>query len=338
MDETGRQALSKALLQRAPLWQAARERAVRLERGHTEDAADAARLADDYRLLAHDVARARELMPGSRTLAYLESAYARAHATLSRGALNPGSALRQYLRQDLPAAMRWLVPYLWWTTLIFVIAAVAGYALVARYPDMIAMFAGPEMISSVESGKLWTEGMLNVVPSSVLSVQIFANNIVVSIAAYVLGFLFGLGTLYILGLNGLMLGAVFAFVGQHGLAGELFKFIVAHGCVELSVMCISGAAGAAVGEALVRPGAEGRLESFRRAALRSGIVLLACAVLLVGAGLIEGFVSPNPRFALAVRMAIGVSYWIVMLGFLSGWLARFRLPAPARQPEMAARG
>ena len=82
------------------------------------------------------------------------------------------------------------------------------------------------------------------VPSSVLSVQILTNNIVVSLFAYCLGFLFGLGTLYILGLNGLMLGAMFAFVGQHGLAGALFRFVVAHGCVELSVMCLSGAAGA----------------------------------------------------------------------------------------------
>ena len=58
--------------------------------------------------------------------------------------------------------------------------------------------------------------MLNVVPSSVLSLQILTNNIVVSLFAYCAGFLFGLGTFYILGLNGLMLGAVFAFTGQHG--------------------------------------------------------------------------------------------------------------------------
>ncbi len=102
-------------------------------------------------------------------------------------------------------------------------------------------------------------------------------------------------------------------------------------------MCISGAAGAAVGEALVRPGAEGRLESFRRAALRSGVVLLACAVLLVGAGLVEGFVSPDPRFGLAVRIAVGLAYWVVMLGFLSGWLARLGFPAAGRQHEGAAR-
>ena len=43
-------------------------------------------------------------------------------------------------------------------------------------------------------------------------------------------------------------------------------------------------------------------------------------MLLVGAGLIEGYVSPNPRFALPARVAIGVSYWLFMLALLSGRL------------------
>jgi uncharacterized membrane protein SpoIIM required for sporulation len=314
------QALATALLGRARAWQEAQARAARLARGTTDDVADAAHLVEDYRLLAHDLARARALMPSSRTREYLESAYAYAHATLHHGAWRAGSALRLLLTAQTPAAVRWLAPYLAWTTLIFVLAACAGYALVYRYPELIALFASPEMIASVDSGKLWTHGLLNVVPSSVLSVQILTNNIVVSLFAYCLGFLFGLGTLYILGLNGLMLGAVFAFTGEHGLAAQLFGFIVPHGCVELSVMCLSGAAGAAIGEALMRPGSMGRLESFRDAALRSGVVLFACALLLVGAGLIEGFVSPDPRISLPVRIVIGVGYWCLMVAFLTGRL------------------
>jgi len=174
----------------------------------------------------------------------------------------------------------------------------------------------------------------------VLSVQILANNIVVSLFAYCSGFLFGLGTLYILGLNGLMLGAIFAFVAQHGLGGALASFIVAHGCVELSVMCLSGAAGAAVGEALVRPGSRGRVAAFRAAALRSGQVLLACAVLLVGAGLIEGFVSPRPRIPVGIKVGVGVGYWLLMVALLSGrlWLVRRpALDAPRATQRLVAR-
>jgi len=321
------QALAAALLARAREWQAADARARRFAHGRSDDARDAARLADDYRLLAHDLARARALMPASRTREYLESAYAHTHATLHHGAWRAGSALRRLFLEETPSAVRWLAPYLAWTTLIFVLAACAGYALVHRYPELIALFASPDTIASVERGQLWTQGLLNVVPSSVLSIQILTNNIVVSLFAYCLGFLFGLGTLYILGLNGLMLGAMFAFVGQHGLAGALFRFIVAHGCVELSVMCLSGAAGAAIGEALIRPGSGGRLESFQAAALRTVPVLVSCAVLLAGSALIEGFISPDPRFSLATRVAVGVGYWCLMVAFLTGRLFAKRAPA-----------
>ncbi|MBS0364963.1 MAG: stage II sporulation protein M [Proteobacteria bacterium] len=317
--ERGR-ALAVSLLQHSAQWQAAQARAQRLAAGRTADAADATQLAQDYRTLAYDLARARALLPDSRTREYLERTYAQAHATLYRGAWHPLDSLLRLLREQLPRAVRWLLPYLAWSTTIFVLSALAGYALVRHYPELIALFASPELIASVEHGRLWTEGLLNVVPSAVLSVQILTNNIVVSLFAYCAGFLFGLGTLYILGLNGLMLGAVFAFTAQHALARPLLEFIVAHGCVELSVMCLSGAAGAAVGEALIRPGSQGRMESFRRAAARSGTVLFACTLLLIGAGLIEGYVSPDPRFSFTARIAIGAGYWLVMVLLLSGRL------------------
>jgi uncharacterized membrane protein SpoIIM required for sporulation len=319
-DSTRRHALTVSLLKRSELWRQADARSRRLARGRSDDPADATRLPEDYRLLAHDLARVRSLMPESRVREYLEAAYARAHTTLHHRAWRLGSELLQLFREEIPAVVRWLAPYIVWSAAIFTLAALAGYALVRQYPELIALFASPDLIATVERGKLWTEGLLNIVPSSILSVQILANNVVVSLFAYCAGFLFGLGTIYILGLNGLMLGAVFAFVNRHGLGEQLFTFIVAHGCVELSVMCLSGAAGAAVGEALVRPGEAGRIESFRVAALRSGKLLLACALLLVGAGAIEGYVSPNPSFPLWSRITIGVCYWLLMVALLSGRL------------------
>ncbi|MBV9621760.1 MAG: stage II sporulation protein M [Gammaproteobacteria bacterium] len=321
-----RQALRAQLLQRAASWRQAQARAQRFEHGRSDDVAEAVRLADDYRLLAHDLARARNLLPDTRTREYLESVYARAHATLHDGAWHWRSALRTLFAEQVPAAVRFLRPYLQWTLAIFVLAAWAGYALVHRYPELIALVASPDLIASVEQGKLWTEGLLNIVPSSVLSVTIFTNNITVSLAAFCAGLVFGLGTLYILGLNGFMLGAVFAFVSAHGLGVDLLSFIIPHGFVELSVMCLSGAAGAALGEALIRPEAEGRIATFRAAAERAGPALLACVLLLIGAGLIEGYVSPNPAFGLPLRLLIGLGYFALMLALLSGRL----LPARRR--------
>ena len=296
------------------------ERARRLARGRAVDAADANQMIEDYRKLAHEVARARRLAAPLAAREAVESAYARAHATLYHGAWRAGDALLHLMRDQLPQVVHALRLHILWVTLLFVLSVFAGGWIVHTYPALIRLFASPELIASVERGELWTHSLLNVMPSSVLSLQILTNNIVVSIFAYCAGFLFGLGTFYLVGLNGLMLGAVFAFTAQHGLDGELFGFIVAHGCVEISVMCLSGAAGAAVGEALIRPQSARRADAFRAAALRSGILLFACAVLLIGTGFIEGYVSPNPLFPLWTRVLIGAGYWFLMIALLNGWL------------------
>jgi len=314
------QALTSEFMRRADSWRQAIERIRRLSTKRTDDVEDALRVADDYRLLAHDLARARRLAPASRALEYLESAYAQTHASLRKTASHPGYALWSLFRDQIPAVVHELRHYIFWVTLLFIASTVAGAWLVHTYPNLIGLFASPDLIATVERGELWTESLLNVTPSSVLSLRILTNNIVVSVVAYCAGLVFGLGTFYIVGLNGLMLGCIFMFTAQHGLADGLFSFVVAHGCVELSVMCLSGAAGAAVGEALIRPGEGGRAKSFQLAAMRSGKLLLACVVLLVGAGIIEGFVSPNPDFPLWTRIVIGVGYWLFMVALLRGWL------------------
>jgi uncharacterized membrane protein SpoIIM required for sporulation len=319
-DRARDRALECALLRRAARWHAASARAERLCAGPARDTAEALELIADYRLLARDLAIARELIPESRAREYLESAYARVHAAVHRSAANPLHGLKGLLLEGIPETVAALRSHIAWITALFVLSGVAGFALVHAYPDLIALFASPDMIAAVERGELWTAGLLSIVPSSLISAQVLTNNIVVSLFAFCAGFLFGLGTFYIVALNGLSLGAVFAFTAQHALAGRLFAFILPHGCVELSVMCLSGAAGAAVGEALVRPSAATRALSFQIAALRAGKLLVACVLLLAGCGLIEGYVSPDPALPLWPRAAIGGGYWLLMAGWLGGWL------------------
>lgn len=322
---------SGALLDRTALtrpWQRAAQRVRRLAEARETHLTDALQLAHDYRLLAHDLGRARRLAPDTSMRQYLDDTYAQAHAALHRGAWHLGATLLTLLRDDIPAVTARLAPHIAWATAVFLLTIGAGFAAVRADPDLIGLFASPELIATVERGQLWTQGLLNVVPSSVLSLQILTNNIVVSLSAYCAGFLFGLGTLYILGLNGLMLGAVFAFTSEHGLGAALFSFIVAHGCVELSVMCLSGAAGAAVGEALIRPSLPSRMESFRAACRESGKLLFACVLLLAGCGLIEGYISPDPRVPLWARLGVGLAYFAFMVALLRGWL--FRRKSSAR--------
>jgi uncharacterized membrane protein SpoIIM required for sporulation len=294
------------------------------------DVEQAQRYIERYRALARDLATARRLLPGSRATAALEALYLAAHAGIDVSAPHTRAALLRLFRDDIPTIVVSLRATILWLGLLLSASAGAGWWLISTYPDLIALIASQQMIDAVEHGRLWTDGLLNISPSSILSVRILSNNIVVSLFAFCAGIFFGLGAFYITAINGLMLGAMFAFTHHFGIDGELLKFVLAHGPVELSVMCIAGAAGTALGESLIRPAAPTRRESFQQAASRVGRVLLACALLLIGCGLIEGFISPNPRVSLAVRAIIGIGYWLVMLLFLSGRLF-------ARNPRRQAR-
>jgi uncharacterized membrane protein SpoIIM required for sporulation len=290
------------------------------QRAASLDVSQAQRHIERYRALARDLATARELLPGSRATAALETLYLQAHADIDRAPRWSGAALLRLMRDEIPAVVRTLVPTILWIAALMIASAAAGWWLIRTYPELISLVASQQMINDVEHGRLWTQDLLNVVPSSVLSVAILSNNITVTLSVFCSGIFLGLGVCYLVAVNGLMLGAAFAFTYQHGLAGALLAFVLAHGPVELSVICIAGAAGIALGESLLRPTLPSRRESFELAARRMGRVLLAGALLLIGCGIIEGFVSPDPRVPMAVRAAIGLGYWCLMLLFLSGRL------------------
>jgi uncharacterized membrane protein SpoIIM required for sporulation len=230
------------------------------------------------------------------------------------------AALRVLFADEIPRAAYELRARIASMGLLMALSALAGWWLVTTFPTLISLFASDDMIEHVEQGHLWTEGIINVMPSSILSIGILANNIVVSILAFCAGIFLALGTLYLIAMNGLMLGAAFAFVHQHGLARALFEFIAAHGPVELSVICIAGAMGVALGESIIRPAAGTRRDSLQACAHRLLPLLLLCAVLLVGCGFIEGFISPDPLFPMTSRVIIGLGYWLVMWAAMSGRL------------------
>jgi len=292
-----------------------------MQRGRKDlQSEDVLEFVHGYRSLSRDVSLARHALPGSQITMYLESLLLRSFDVIHRKPQNLARQFIYLLRYELPLVIHELRGAIIACLSIFLFSAFIGWWLVHTYPELISMFASPKMIDTVQKGGLWTDNILNVAPSSILSQTIMLNNIVVTMTAFVLGTLYGLGTLYIMSLNGAMLGAVFAFTARYNLADRLFEFIIAHGIVELSVIILAGAAGMKLGEALVRPGQMTRRDAFNKAAANAGKIIAVGAFLLVGSGLIEGYVSPNPVFGLTTRIAIGVSYAVFMLLLLSGWI------------------
>jgi uncharacterized membrane protein SpoIIM required for sporulation len=293
---------------RGPIWEAFEEGLARSRKSSPPPSHDDVELqAFRYRQVLHDFALARERFPGTRAAQRLSSlALAGAYA-LQRDYEPSRFGIVSFFLVTFPRAFRKLVPHIAIASSIFAVAALFGFFTATLQPGMGLALLGPEAMEDLRQGHLWTESLSSVVPPSVTSSAIATNNMSVAITGWAGGALFGLGALYVLLLNGLMLGAVFGVTSHFALSGALFEFVVAHGFLEITLILVSAAAGLSMGRALVEAGELPRRESLPLAARSALVVLLGCLPWFLVLGLVEAFVSPAPAVPFASKVLLGLA-------------------------------
>src|SRR3546814_13273028 len=80
-----------------------------------------------------------------------------------------------------------------------------------------------------------------------------------------------------------------ALCTSKGLGVDFGGWLFIHGTTELFAAVLAGAAGLRIGTAVVFPGAMGRLEAAAAAGRTAGKVMVGVIVMLLAAGLLEGF-------------------------------------------------
>ena len=145
--------------------------------------------------------------------------------------------------------------------------------------------------------------------------SIVTNNIQVTIYTFAFGALFGLGTLFYLAYNGANIAAVVALAYKAGFGNDLVTFMVGHGVIELTCIFIAGGAGLLIGSALIMPGDLTRADALKARGKQATRLMMGVALLLVIAGIIEGFVSPAPIHP-AVKFGLGAVTGIALYSYL----------------------
>lgn len=270
-----------------------------------------------YQIAASDLALAQRDFPNHKITRYLNQLVGRAHAVLYREEPLRWQQLRRFYTQSFPQLYRRLLPYTAVSFVLFLLPGIISFFVVWQTPESIYILLGREiapLVRTVEDGELWTE----IAPSvrSAAATTILTNNIGVMFYAFAGSLTGGLLTLYILIFNGLSLGAIFGLLQFHGMSPGLAEFILAHGPVELSVIFLSGGSGLFVADGLLRPALLTRQAALVERAKMAVQLILGSVPLLIGAGLIEGFISPSglpwPVKAL-VGLGTGVAmhwYWL----------------------------
>lgn len=280
----------------------------RLERGEVRE------LGRIYRRTASDLAIARAESRDPRLVNYLNNLVIRAHGRIYRADAQGWQRLWEFFTKGFPRTFRRTWRYTALAFAVFWIFAVVGFVGTTQDPDFSELLGvHPLQRAAVNSGVRWWESLNEA--NQVGSSGIMTNNIQVMFLAFAFGAFLGVGTLYIMALNGALNAAVLALVYRAGYGNELVSFMVGHGVIELSCIFLAGGAGLLIGSALLLPGDLSRSDALKTRGLDAIRLVAGCVPILVVAGIIEGFVSPVPINP-AIKYGIGIATGLALYAYL----------------------
>jgi uncharacterized membrane protein SpoIIM required for sporulation len=283
-----------------------------------------------YRGALSSLSLARETSLDLELVTYLEGLCARAYFFVYGVRSTAGSKFAEFFRSGWPDAVRSIWRETLASALFIILGLVAGYLLVsydANWYDSLVPgeLAGGRNFTASEASLRETlyhdEGAQGL---SFFATALFTNNAQVSLMCFALGFAFGLPTAMLLVYNGAPLGAMFALFESRGLGLEFGGWLAIHGTTELLAIILAGGAGFRIGWAVVFPGDETRLAAATRAGRSAAFVMIGVIVMLLVAGLLEGYgrqliTSDGVRYAIGgVMLLLWLAYFYIPRGRTDG--------------------
>jgi hypothetical protein len=255
-----------------------------------------------YREIAADLARARTYGATPRVVGRLERSVGTGHNMLYRAERRGIRRVWAVVGRECPAAVVYAWRYVLVGFLLFALPGAAGYAFIRERPELAGELLPDALLQRADAGaervaqgERYYEANPRARPSG--------------------GVFFGVGSLILLAFNGLAIGTISGHFANLGLLGYLLEFIVGHGVLELFAIWVAGAAGFLLGKCLVAPGQVTRSEALvvnGRLAVR---MVGAATLLLLVAGMIEGFISAGEK-DLLFRVAVSGASILLLVAYL----------------------
>jgi uncharacterized membrane protein SpoIIM required for sporulation len=273
------------------------------------------RLGACYRASAADLAHARRRYPGAAVVARLEQLVQRGRQSVYN-APSSRTSVWEFFSTGYWRRVRERRLILAISFVALAVPSLLGGYWAWRDPGPASGMVPRELQSVTEPRTPGQSLGKSVDEESAFAAEIFTNNIGVTFYAFAGGLLLGVGSLWILLQNGMMLGVVAGLAIGAGNGRVFFELVTAHGVLELSCIVVAGAAGMRLGWSIIDPGTRPRGDALREESRAAIEMILGTAPWLVVAGLVEGFLTPagaGLTTALAAGFSLGAIYWGLVL-------------------------
>ncbi|MCK5599658.1 stage II sporulation protein M [bacterium] len=269
-----------------------------------------------YKTVSSDLAYARTYYPASDVEDYLNSLVLRGHTHFYHPRFTAFRNVWVYIFNRFPAVFRDTRKMFYLSSVVFFGSGILAYFLTIMNEKWAYMVLGSGIIQNIKNGEMWTNAIGVMIPSSIASARILTNNIGVTFLVFAAGMLWGVGTFYILMINGMNLGTVIAMTTMYNMNGDLFNFIIAHGITEISMILVAGGAGFLLGKALINPGNLSRNDALKENGAKAATLILGGLPFLVICGYIEGYMSPGTLFPGWSKYLVGILLGAIFWGML----------------------
>jgi uncharacterized membrane protein SpoIIM required for sporulation len=273
-------------------------------------------LATQFTELVNDLGYAKTFYPKSQVTVYLNGLASSKYLSIYSNKKEETSRLRRFFVLELPLVVRKHHQMLFYSLLVFVVFALIAVFSSAKDQEFVRGVLGSEYVEMTEEniakgdpfGVYKQEGQLY------MFLAIALNNIRVAFNMFVAGFFAGIGTVYMLFKNGVMLGSFQYFFFAKGLGWESILVIWIHGALEISAIVIAGAAGLVVGRSLLFPGTYTHLQSLRMGVKDGLKIMIGLVPVFLCAAFFEGYITRH------TGMPVWLSLFILIGSFaFIGW-------------------
>lgn len=270
-----------------------------------------------YRSVSADLARARTNQVGHILVQNLQQLTSRSYSQIYQGSRRQEwQAVVEFGRWGFPAMVQETFGYTAIATAIFLLGVLIAWWFSWQDPMFMSLIVPEALIVKVrDRHELWMGSILGKEP--VESSNIMINNISVSFRAVAGGITAGTFTVFVLAFNGLLIGAIATLVGQNNLAYPFWAFVFPHGSLELPAIFLAGGAGLLIARGMLFPGQYTRVEALKFYGYKAAQLVFGIVPMLIIAGTIEGFYSPNPVVPNPLKYLAGVGLFTLLVIYCS---------------------
>jgi len=282
-------------------------------------------LSNIYIEVSDHLSYSKTFYPKSNTTAYLNQLAASAHQKVYKNKKESRNRFITFFTKEFPLFFYNFQKQLLLSFLIFALFSAAGAFSSASDHTFVRSILGDAYVNMTLQNI--AEGDPMAVYKKMSETDMFLgitiNNIRVSLMAFSMGILAGIGTVFILMQNAVMLGSFQYFFYDQGLLWESARTIWIHGTIEILVIIIAGCAGLVVGKSILFPGTYSRLTSFIKGVKNGLKIVISTIPFFILAGFLEGFVTRQTQMPdwlailiIGASLALIIFYYIIYPHYL----------------------